>query len=75
MDVSMAIGLAGMIFVFTSFIVKRWLWLYTFNLTGTVLLTIYAYLKRDLIFLVVEAGLVFFLLYRLLNEIRKSSKT
>ncbi len=65
------VGLSGMFFVFLSFIIKKWIWLYTFNLTGTSLLALYAYLKHDLIFLIVEAGLVFFLSYRLVNEIKE----
>ncbi|MCE4624305.1 MAG: hypothetical protein F7C35_00365 [Desulfurococcales archaeon] len=69
------IGLAGMILVFLSFIVKRWVWLYTFNMSGALLLAIYAYLQGDIIFTVVEAGIVMFLLYRLVNELRSQDKS
>ena len=62
--------MAGMILVFLSFIVKRWVWLYSFNMSGALLLAIYAYLQGDMIFTVVEAGIVLFLLYRLLNELK-----
>jgi len=64
------IGLAGMILVFASFVVKRWAWLYAFNMSGAVLLTIYAYLQGDPVFTIVEAGIVGFLAYRLVNELR-----
>lgn len=63
------IGLAGMILVFLSFIVKKWVWLYAFNMSGATLLTVYAYLRGDAIFTVVELGIVLFLLYRLLGEL------
>ncbi len=64
------VGLAGMLLVFTSFVVKRWVWLYGFNLAGTLLLTLYAILIGDPIFTVVEAGIAVFLAYRLLGELR-----
>jgi len=72
-DTVQLIGLAGMILVFASFIVKRWVWLYTFNMTGAVLLTIYAYLQGDPVFTIVEAGIVAFLAYRLVNELKSRS--
>jgi hypothetical protein len=65
-----ALGLAGMALVFASFIVKSWAWLYAFNMSGAVLLTLYAYLRGDPIFTVVEAGIVAFLAYRLHQELR-----
>ncbi len=64
------LGLAGMLLIFASFIVKRWLWLYVFNLSGTILLTIYAIIIGDPVFTVVEAGIALFLGYRLLTELR-----
>jgi len=64
------LGLAGMLLVFASFIVKRWLWLYALNLAGTLLLTLYAILIGDPVFTVVEAGIAAFLAYRLLGELR-----
>jgi len=69
-DPIQVIGIIGMLLVFLSFVVKKWIWLYAFNMTGAVLLTLYAYLRRDLIFTVVEAGIVLFLLYRLLGELK-----
>ncbi|MEB2837115.1 MAG: hypothetical protein GSR80_001269 [Desulfurococcales archaeon] len=65
-----ALGLAGMVLVFASFVVKSWVWLYSLNLSGTVVLTLYAYLRRDPIFTVVEAGIALFLAYRLAGEIK-----
>lgn len=65
------VGLAGMMLVFASFVVKKWLWLYSFNLSGASLLALYAWLRRDYIFLVVEAGLAIFLAYRLLSELER----
>ncbi len=69
-DAVQALGLAGMLLVFASFIVKKWTWLYAFNMTGAALLALYAYLQGDPVFTVVEAGIVAFLAYRLLGEIR-----
>ncbi len=62
------IGLVGMILVFLSFIVKRWLWLYLFNASGAAFLALYAYLEGNMIFLLVELGILFFLSYRLVQE-------
>ena len=71
MDSVQMLGVAGMLLVFASFIVKRWVWLYSFNMTGAILLAVYAYLKGDYVFLVVESGIVGFLAYRLLGELFK----
>ncbi len=71
-DQERLLGLAGMVLVFASFIVRRWVWLYAFNLAGTLLLTIYAILIGDPVFTVVEAGIALFLAYRLLGELRSS---
>jgi lipid-A-disaccharide synthase-like uncharacterized protein len=65
------LGLAGMLLVFASFLVKRWLWLYSLNMSGALLLTVYAYLRRDPIFTIVEAWITGFLAYRLVNELRE----
>ncbi|MCE4602998.1 MAG: hypothetical protein F7C08_03265 [Desulfurococcales archaeon] len=70
MDPVQALGVAGMLLVFASFIVKRWAWLYGFNMSGAILLTFYAYLRGDPVFVVVEAGIVAFLAYRLYVELR-----
>ena len=69
------IGFLGLVLVFVSFIIKRWLWLYTFNMIGSAILTIYAYLRGNLIFTVLEAGLVFFLLRRFLEELKSKRKS
>ena len=69
-DYAEAIGIAGMLLVFASFIVKDWRWLYSFNLSGAILLTLYAYLKRDAVFFAVELGISAFLAYRLARELR-----
>ncbi|MEB3859719.1 MAG: hypothetical protein LRS43_00755 [Desulfurococcales archaeon] len=71
MEHATLIGIAGLLLVFTSFTVKNWLWLYSFNLTGALLLTLYAYLIRDPIFTIVEAGISGFLAYRLLSELKR----
>jgi len=66
-----ALGLAGMLLVFASFTVRRWAWLYAFNMSGAVLLTLYAYLRGDPVFTAVEAGIVAFLAYRLASELAR----
>jgi len=73
-DPVQTIGLVGMILVFLSFLVKKWTWLYTFNMSGAILLTIYAYLKKDIIFTIVEVGIVAFLLYRLAGELKQQGR-
>ena len=70
MDWVQLLGVAGILLVFASFIVKKWVWLYSFNMTGAFLLAVYAYLKGDYVFLVVESGIVVFLLARLYNEVK-----
>ncbi len=70
MDPVQALGVVGMLLVFASFIVKRWTWLYGFNMSGALLLTAYAYLRGDPVFTVVEAGIVAFLAYRLYRELK-----
>ncbi len=69
MDPGQAIGLVGVVLVFASFVVKDWRWLYSFNMSGAALLAVYAYLTGSMVFLVVEAGIVAFLAYRLYNEL------
>jgi hypothetical protein len=69
-DPLQTLGIIGMILVFISFVVKDWKWLYTFNMSGALILTIYAYLRKDTVFTVVEAGIVAFLLYRLVKELK-----
>lgn len=64
------LGYIGLTLVFTSFIVRRWVWLYTFNMLGAIILATYAYLIGNLVFTVLEAGLSFYLLLRLLEVLR-----
>lgn len=70
MDWVQTLGVLGMLLVFASFIVKRWAWLYAFNMSGALVLALYAYLRGDSVFLAVEAGIVGFLAYRLYGELR-----
>jgi len=65
------LGLAGMLLVFASFLVKRWVWLYSLNMSGALLLTLYAYLRRDPVFTIVEAWITGFLAFRLVSELRE----
>ena len=65
------IGVTGMLLVFTSFIAKNWVWLYSLNLTGSTLLMLYAILNHDPVFTILEAGIVALLIYRLTGEIRR----
>ncbi|GAB6147572.1 hypothetical protein JCM10135_01130 [Stetteria hydrogenophila] len=68
-DPVQAVGVAGVILVFASFIVKDWRWLYSFNMSGALLLAVYAYLTGSTVFLVVESGLAVYLAYRLYAEL------
>ena len=68
------IGYIGIIFVFASFIVKKWTWLYSFNMLGALALTLYAALKGDLVFTIAESGIFLFLLYKLYNELKSRKK-
>ena len=65
-----ALGVIGMILVLVSFVVKDWRWLYSFNMTGAFLLTIYAYLNRDMVFTILEAVIVAIQAYRLAGELK-----
>ncbi|MCE4600909.1 MAG: hypothetical protein F7C38_05020 [Desulfurococcales archaeon] len=69
-DATQALGVAGMLLVFASFTVRNWLWLYTLNLAGTLLLDLYAVLQGDPVFTLLETGIALFLLYRVGNELR-----
>ena len=64
------IGLMGAMLVFTSFIMKKWVWLYSLNLSGATLLLINAYLTKNLVFLVLQSGIVALLSYRLIRELK-----
>ncbi len=65
------LGYVGLALVFVSFIVKKWWWLYAFNLCGTILLAIYAYLIKSIVFTVLEVGIAILLTYRFINELRQ----
>ncbi len=69
------VGVAGMLLVFASFIVKDWRWLYSLNLAGSLTLLFYAYLRGDPVFVVVEAGIVGMLAYRLYGEVTGRSRS
>lgn len=64
------LGYVGVALVFVSFIVKRWVWLYGFNMGGAVVLTLYAYLRGDAVFTVLEAGIALYLAARFFSEVR-----
>ncbi len=70
-DTTQIIGVTGMLLVFTSFIARNWIWLYTLNLTGSILLTTYAILNHDPVFTTLESGIVALLIYRLTGEIKR----
>ena len=67
------IGLAGLILVFLSFTRKKWWWVYGLNGTGSLLLTTYAILLRNLVFTILEAGLTLYLFTKFIREVRGSS--
>ena len=69
MDSVTLIGLTGMALVFASFTVKRWAWLYSFNMSGAIVLAVYAAMRGDPIFVAVEAGLAAFLAHKLYREL------
>jgi len=64
------LGFAGLILVFLSFVVRKWVWLYSFNMSGAVLLTVYALLRGNIVFTILELGIALFLAHRLINEVR-----
>ena len=66
-----AIGVTGMLLVFTSFVARNWAWLYSLNLSGSILLTLYAILNHDPVFTTLECGIVALLIYRLAGEVRR----
>ncbi|MCE4618792.1 MAG: hypothetical protein F7C37_05040 [Desulfurococcales archaeon] len=74
LDSTQLIGVIGMLLVFTSFTIRNWIWLYMFNLLGTLLLDVYAIIRRDAVFAALETGIAIFLAYRLVDEYRKSRR-
>ncbi len=74
-DIIEVIGFIGLVLVFVSFIIKSWIWLYVFNMSGSAILTLYAYLRGNLVFTILEAGIVVFLVHRLVNELRQRSRS
>lgn len=69
-DAAQAIGVAGMLLVFASFLIRNWVWLYGLNLAGTLLLDVYAVIRRDAVFATLESGIALVLVYRFIREIR-----
>lgn len=69
-DAAQAIGVAGMLLVFASFLIRNWVWLYGLNLAGTLLLDVYAVIRRDAVFATLESGIALVLVYRFTREIR-----
>lgn len=63
------LGYLGMVFVFASFIMRNWLWLHVFNGIGTALLLIYALLSGNIVFAVVEGGVLALLLYKVYQDL------
>ncbi len=74
-DIIEVIGFIGLILVFVSFVIKSWIWLYIFNMSGSAILTLYAYLRGNLVFTILEAGIVIFLAHRLASELRQRSRS
>ncbi len=74
-DIVEVIGFIGLILVFVSFVVKSWIWLYVFNMSGSTILALYAYLRGDLVFTILEAGIVIFLVRRLVSELRQRGRS
>lgn len=65
-----SIGVIGLILVFASFVVKKWTWLYAFNLSGALLLSVYAYLVGNIIFFVLQCGISVLLSCRLIASVK-----
>jgi len=68
------LGYVGLILVFASFAVKRWEWLYAFNMSGAVILSIYALIKGETVFFILQTGIAIFLAYRLINELKRGRR-
>lgn len=74
MELPQLIGAFGMLLIFSSFIVKAWKWLYTLNFIGTIFLATYAYILGDIVFMTMETGILLFLTYRIMDEIRNDGE-
>jgi len=68
------LGYVGLLLVFTSFVVKRWEWLYAFNMSGAVILSIYAFIKGEAVFFILQTGIAVFLAYRFINELKRGRR-
>lgn len=75
LDATQIVGVCGMLLVFASFTIRKWIWLYSLNLAGTLLLDAYAIMRRDNVFAALELGIALFLTYRLINERRMGEET
>jgi len=69
-----AIGLIGLVLVFASFIIRNWVWLYALNLSGALMLAVYAFLVGNTIFLILQCGIALLLTYRLIIIIKKRNQ-
>jgi signal transduction histidine kinase len=69
-SMSELIGYLGMLFVFTSFIIRNWLWLHVLNGIGTALLLIYALILGNRVFAIVEGGVLALLAYRVYQDLK-----
>lgn len=69
-----SLGIIGLILVFASFIIKKWIWLYALNLSGAILLAIYAHLVGNTIFFILQCGISILLSYRLIVTIKNMNK-
>lgn len=67
------IGYLGMLFVFTSFIIRNWLWLHVLNGIGTALLLIYALVLGNHVFAIVEGGVLALLAYRVYQDLKSGN--
>jgi len=68
------LGYIGLTLVFASFVVKRWEWLYAFNMSGAIILSIYAFIKGEAVFFILQTGIAIFLAYRLVNELKRTRR-
>lgn len=71
---ALLIGAAGLVLVLISFSVRKFLWIYSFNLTGTLLLLAYSIILGDPIFITLQISIGLILIYRLFNELKSKKK-
>lgn len=68
------VGLIGLVLVFASFVIRNWVWLYALNLSGALMLAVYAFLVGNIIFLVLQCGIALLLTYRLIITIKNKKR-